>query len=120
MAGLGEAHPPADRGGPLPGLRVIDLSSVVMGPWATHILADYGADVIKVEPPEGDIIRSVGPALHEGMGPVFLHSGRSIDINRSGLLSPPRTLNRTTDKNAEKITSVQREVCSRERLRQFR
>ncbi|MFY9779095.1 MAG: CoA transferase [Candidatus Baltobacteraceae bacterium] len=76
-----------DRGGPLEGLRVVDLSSVVMGPWATHILADYGADVVKVEPPEGDIIRTVGPALHEGMGPVFIHSGRSkrsvvLDLKR--------------------------------------
>jgi crotonobetainyl-CoA:carnitine CoA-transferase CaiB-like acyl-CoA transferase len=77
MDGPDEADASVDRGGPLEGLRVVDLSSVVMGPWATHILADYGADVVKVEPPEGDIIRSVGPALHEGMGPVFLHSSRS-------------------------------------------
>ncbi|MGP6190375.1 MAG: CaiB/BaiF CoA transferase family protein [Vulcanimicrobiaceae bacterium] len=87
MDGLDDEDAPADRGGPLEGLRVVDLTSVVMGPWATHILADYGADVVKVEPPEGDIIRSVGPARHEGMGPVFIHSGRSkrsvvLDLKR--------------------------------------
>jgi crotonobetainyl-CoA:carnitine CoA-transferase CaiB-like acyl-CoA transferase len=81
------ADAPAGRGGPLEGLRIVDLTSVVMGPWATHILADYGADVVKIEPPEGDIIRSVGPARHEGMGPVFIHSGRSkrsvvLDLKR--------------------------------------
>jgi crotonobetainyl-CoA:carnitine CoA-transferase CaiB-like acyl-CoA transferase len=62
--------------GPLAGTRVIDLTSVVMGPWATHVLADYGADVIKIEPPGGDIIRTAGPMRNPLMGPVFLNSSR--------------------------------------------
>ena len=44
---------------PLDGLRIIDLSSVVMGPFATQILGDLGADVIKVEPHQGDTTRHV-------------------------------------------------------------
>lgn len=63
--------------GPMDGFRVIDLSSVIMGPWATHILADYGADVIKVEPPDGDITRKAGPMRHPDMGPLFLHANRN-------------------------------------------
>ncbi|MBC5810472.1 MAG: CoA transferase [Candidatus Eremiobacteraeota bacterium] len=47
-----------------------------MGPWATYVLASYGADVIKVEPPEGDIIRSAPPARHDKMGAVFLNESR--------------------------------------------
>ncbi|MBK7657485.1 MAG: CoA transferase [Betaproteobacteria bacterium] len=47
---------------PFSGLRVIDLSAVVSGPMATGILADQGADVIKVEPMEGDLTRLIGPA----------------------------------------------------------
>ena len=46
--------------GPLSGFRVIDLSSVLSGPAATVLLADQGADVIKVEPPAGDIVRRMG------------------------------------------------------------
>lgn len=62
---------------PLDGLRIIDLSSVVMGPFATQILGDLGADVIKVEPHQGDTTRHVTPMRSENMGWVFLHANRN-------------------------------------------
>ncbi|MES2481331.1 MAG: CoA transferase [Pseudomonadota bacterium] len=62
---------------PLRGVRVIDLSNVVFGPLASQVLADYGADVIKVEPPEGDITRRTGPAAEPGMAAAFLGNNRS-------------------------------------------
>jgi len=63
--------------GPLEGVKIIDMTSVLMGPYATQTLGDYGADVIKVESPGGDITRQIGPARHAGMGPIFLNANRS-------------------------------------------
>jgi crotonobetainyl-CoA:carnitine CoA-transferase CaiB-like acyl-CoA transferase len=63
--------------GPLSGLRIIDLTVNVLGPVATQILGDMGADVIKVEAPEGDYARFVGPARSPGMGTFFLNINRN-------------------------------------------
>jgi crotonobetainyl-CoA:carnitine CoA-transferase CaiB-like acyl-CoA transferase len=65
-------------GGPLEGVRVIDLTSVVVGPLATQIMADYGADVVKVEAPAGDIVRTLaGRGVTPGMSSKFLHLNRN-------------------------------------------
>lgn len=63
--------------GPLEGVRVLDLTSVVLGPYATRLLGDYGADIVKVEPPEGDVMRHAGPMRHPGMGHLYLSTNRS-------------------------------------------
>ena len=62
---------------PLSGYRILDLTSVIMGPFATQNLGDMGADVIKVESPEGDLTRAIGPARNPGMGAMYLNTIRN-------------------------------------------
>ena len=65
--------------GPLAGYRIVDVSQVVSGPVATRILGDQGADVIKVEPPAGDLTRHLGGG-GRGMSPIFATANRNKQL----------------------------------------
>ena len=61
----------------LDGVTIVDLTSVVFGPLATQMLGELGADVIKVESPEGDLLRQVQPSRNKKMGAAFLGTNRN-------------------------------------------
>jgi crotonobetainyl-CoA:carnitine CoA-transferase CaiB-like acyl-CoA transferase len=88
-------------GGPLAGIRVVDLTSMISGPVATMMLADQGADVIKVEPLTGDLVRFMGPN-REGLTSGFISSNRSkrslaVDLKTERGMAVVRALVGTAD-----------------------
>src|SRR6201990_312049 len=74
--------------GAMTGLRVIDLPRVLGGPYCTQILADHGADVVKVEPPAGDEVREWGPPFHDGDAAYFIGINRNKRSIGLDLASP--------------------------------
>lgn len=74
--------------GAMAGLRVIDLTRVLGGPYCTQLLADHGADVIKVEPPAGDEVREWGPPFHDGDAAYFIGINRNKRSIGLDLASP--------------------------------
>ena len=63
--------------GPFAGLRVVDLTAVIVGPYTSQFLGDMGADVIKIEPPEGDLARMAGPSRNAGMASHWMQTNRN-------------------------------------------
>src|SRR5260370_3355958 len=88
--------------GPLAGIRVIEVAIAVLGPMATQILGDMGAEVIKIETPDGDPMRQIGPARHPGMAAYFLNVNRNkkslvLDLKRPAAQEAMRRLATTSD-----------------------
>ena len=66
-----------NKTGALEGVRVLDMSTILLGPWAAQTLGDMGADVVKVETPAGDLMRQVGPSISDDMGSLHLGLNRN-------------------------------------------
>ncbi len=88
---------------PLDGIRVVDLTQVVVGPYATQVLADFGAEVIKIEHPSGDLARWIGGrSPTSGMAAKYLHLNRNkksvaLDLKKPGALTSLKRLIATAD-----------------------
>jgi crotonobetainyl-CoA:carnitine CoA-transferase CaiB-like acyl-CoA transferase len=81
-------HTDPQRPGSLQGVRVIDLSRVLGGPYCGQILADHGADVLKIEPPQGDETRTWGPPFENGVGSYYIGLNRNKRGMRMDLTQP--------------------------------
>ena len=100
--GPGQGAPSAGRPGPLAGLVVADFSRVLAGPYCTMLLADLGADVIKVESPAGDDTRTWVPPTREGVSTYYLAINRNkrsvaLDFSDQGDNAAARELARRAD-----------------------
>jgi CoA:oxalate CoA-transferase len=85
----------------LSGVRVLDFTTIVSGPYCTRLLADLGAEVIKIEPPEGDFIRTQ-PPMRAGKSAYFAHlncgkKSLAIDLRQTGATELIRELAATSD-----------------------
>ena len=88
--------------GALQGIRVIDLTSVMLGPFGTQMLGEMGADVIKIEPPGGDIGRWTGVGKSRGMSAAYMMKGRNkrsvvLDLKKGEAKEPLKRLVETAD-----------------------
>ena len=92
---------------PLNGLKVVDLTNIIMGPFTTQILGDLGAEIIKIETPEGDLTRDIGVGHSKKMTSVFLGVNRnkkSLVLNlkekksKEDATLPKKTRGRLNDK----------------------
>ena len=88
--------------GALEGIKVVDLTAVLLGPFATQMMADMGADVIKIEPPTGDLLRNSGLGRTSQMGPIYLAANRNkrsicLDLKKPEAIEIVRSLVRDAD-----------------------
>ena len=110
--------------GPLQGIRIVDMTSVLMGPFATQILADYGADVIKIESAEGDLLRLGGALRNPKMGSLYLQTNRNkrsvvldakSEQGRTALLAlcdgRANALRKLSMPRANALRTVERKAC---------
>jgi crotonobetainyl-CoA:carnitine CoA-transferase CaiB-like acyl-CoA transferase len=86
----------------LDGIRILDLTSVILGPYGTQILGDLGADVIKIEQPDGDNMRPIAPTAEPGLSALFSNNNRNkrsvvLDLKSEGGQAALRKLVETAD-----------------------
>ncbi len=88
--------------GPLAGLRILDFSTAISGPFCAQILGDLGADVLKIEAPGGDGVRGVGPPFKDGLSAIFVQFNRNkrsavLDLKKPAAVAVVRRLARGAD-----------------------
>ncbi|MDC0987789.1 CoA transferase, partial [Alphaproteobacteria bacterium] len=88
--------------GPFDGVRGLDMTTVVVGPYSAQMLGDMGAEVIKVEAPDGDLTRGAGPWVNKGMGANYMQLNRNkraicLNLKTEGGAEALRAMLRETD-----------------------
>lgn len=104
-----------DAQGPLAGIKILDLSTMILGPLATQYLGYMGADIIKIEAPSGDLTRHIGPRKSPNMGAFFLNSNinkRSVVLDLKNPASAP-ALRRMIEQSDVVFHSIRRAAAGR-------